>query len=48
MTLNNRILGIAALALALFLLYWILQSFPRWDSKHPQLVFPGSLAAGNA
>lgn len=36
------------LALALFLLYWTLQSFPRWDSKHPQLVFPGSLAAGNA
>ena len=35
------------LALALFLLYWILQSFPRWDTTHPQLVFPGSLAAGN-
>ncbi len=36
------------LALALFLLYWILQSFPRWDSTHPQLVFPGSLVTGKA
>lgn len=36
------------LALALFLLYWILQSFPRWDAKHPKLVFPGSLVAGKA
>lgn len=36
------------LALALFLLYWILQSFPRWDSAHPTLVFPGSLVAKTA
>lgn len=36
------------LALALFLLYWILQSFPRWDADHPALVFPGSLVAGKA
>lgn len=35
-------------ALSLFLLYWMLQSFPRWDSQHPQLVFPGSLVAGKA
>ncbi|MET4001450.1 MULTISPECIES: hypothetical protein [Arthrobacter] len=32
-------------ALALFLLYWILQSFPRWDAQNPELVFPGSLIA---
>lgn len=33
------------LALALFLLYWILQSFPRWETGNPHLVFPGSLLA---
>lgn len=32
-------------ALALFLLYWALQSFPRWDTVNPQLVFPGTLLA---
>lgn len=36
------------LALALFLLYWILQSFPRWDTVNPQLVFPGSLMVTKA